>query len=1712
MTNAPATCTPTAKSVSPVTMSPFTDKPSFAMPTNGPTRGPTRGPSIAPAITITPNPSSSPRTSSPTTVAPTNSPVTVNPTSTSPRPVSAVMKDDLLGFDLTFDFATAQPALTCDQLFATSTLATLGTNPACTWKSPLKLFAAFGSDASVIVGTIITVNGDVVPGISGPAYFFSTDVTLGAPANPPAVTISIVGPSSVGLCSKVVLTVTPTSYAGRLFQLSWGYHSTVAGTLSNVTTFVSSSTGPMIELDAIDLGVFPTEGFISPSASQYASSLTTAVASLINPNSILLNVAANTLNMGSTYGFTFFGYMLDTSGNVIGEANQTYVINIVQQPVVARIDGGETRTVPVITKQDITVTFDASGSYDPADLSLNLQYQWALFDVSAPDIDVLSTNSISATSAILSLSTSILSALKSYAVKVNVTGMSIGGVVRASTASQILHTLDVEVPIALVASSAASQTRARTDTELSLAVSVANYNISQVSIRWSNPSGNFDLSQPQNLLSTTAAPTLVLAANTLQQGVRYSFQASVTNSLGATGNSSMSFVTNNAPSLGSCFSEPSSGTQLQTIFNLQCAGWADSDGDLPLRYRFQADTSGSGAYIDLSGVQELEIHSTQLPASSSGSSNVTIRARILDSLAETTTVTFSVSVATSTIDIASTTTQINSLLGQGDISTSSIYLSSSAIQLASTTTASPAATAIVNGQRNSLISSISVLASSSESTGEDGALDTAALLLQTVTTTDSSAPLDTGSLSLALAACETLSNSTLLVTGEAPESIVGAFSNIITAPIETETERADTARRAEASMQIIGSNILKGTTAGQTPVEVSQGNITITSTRLDTAAGGTMSISSSASGAAVNLSSSLVYPEVLDVVTIMSSPITFPGNNSITGVYSIELKTSGSLNVIQIPSATNPFELFIPFTEDQLAAFKASGRNATCKFWNTTSLSWDGSGVEFQRIVSTMTKTGIACKSYHLTSFAGAEDNSDVSVGVNTFSASDINASAFSWSNPVMVMCTVLFAIFLIGAQLISMQDQKEREKNGVRSSVEFWRKMNYGLKESIAGDRNWKNTVRHTKWAVRSRHVWLAVVTRHAGDYMTGLKRWTILMTLLFNGLTIVALLVGQEQSLPGVTSTFATSLVAALFGFPVPFIATTVFKRHPPKDLAIKIENEKMSGLGVLTPIFLWCMGDINVDFGAMGGIATTASNAGAAQDIVMEIVGGLAEGEDVEMEDFAGDDNDVKEEELDEKARMYYRRHSADFNWDAMAVGQILGAEAGVIMNVQRKEKEGEEAKDDDREVGQMDVEDRAQFLLIEAKRNNHFGEDNLEGIEWIEAAVQRSVWQEKLRKEAICYGVYPTDAKYLTNHDYTIWDVVGLAILVTVMLGCWFILAVLSVALGENSYSSVFTSLVSFVQDFSVRLLIIVFVGFLNFAPAFACWACLFGAMYKDDRVFEKYDENDADFVELEFLPGPAVGFLFKDKRILKIKKYAQLYSQARKLGVKEGWVVSHVADEVVATDDAVYKAIQECHRLYNRFRIRFKVGQTEGKEDKEATPTDGETTNASKGNDKDMDAKETDVKERPEPERSFKPQAEAIEMGDLSERKAGYAAVPLKSPKIEELQLSPLGPAGELERDKSPDSPQIDMVQSVRSAMSPSRANSGLLLEGPANSDLNTMSPLQNSLRGTAAPPQGKSSRAQQQSGQASLRSKTLKTPKTRLELKINNPEGGPTSI
>jgi len=1215
--------------------------------------------------------------------------------------------------------------------------------------------------------------------------------------------------------------------------------------------------------------------------------LTSHPVTLEGADSLTLVVERETMNMGETYGFQIEVTNV-INGSTVGSASETFIVIIKKEPILAAISGGSEILVPVLSSERTlsnttssrpqSFILDASFSQDPANATSPLTYHWKFRLVKSTTaarsallmyhsvhlqklLDVLN---FTTTSPQLSLNLSKLYPDAVYLINLKVSSGREGA---DSEIEQVLQTTSDPVPIVEVSGGGT----VNEGDDVTLIMSVQGGQLPQFNYlyHWECTSGNLNLTDPATRATQLNSEYLALLGSSLIRDAVYKFRAYVSED-GIIGTALTSVSVNAAPALGSCSGFPEVGVGLQTIFALSCTGW--SDLDTPLIYYFSSITSGST--LTLSNPSQKSSVTTLIAGQSTPT---TIIATIRDSLLASTTSNFTLNISVPlTLSVSDTTSVIETRISEGDSGLAAILISGTASFIFSNNSklnASEQASAVsslvattgslvnnsvqsTSAQVNAPLAVLQVV-TSGPSTSLNSAAQTSVLnLLDTITTN----PLNTFS--------TTSTTSTLSVLGGVLQgsNIQGSTTTSGSAP------SGATGDRITGVLQNIAQGVLASSVPGAAPKTMSSRGMTLTvQSRLSSNILG--SVTKSTSGANVKISPSL--PLVSDnAVGVMLSTVNGLYPTRSTDTTTVTVDVFQDKKNLAASNLAKPFKIAIP------AQILSEEYEYVCRFWNSSINNYSTNGLS---VGSSPNVGELACESTHLTSFSG---EASFRVQVNTFGKDDINEKAFSYENPVMVLVSSMLIIYTVCAIVFSRcyhpslkleEDKKAMYKHTMEMECNFWRKLNRSSITIVAGTRSFSTFISMAYWKLRRGHVWLAILIRHPGDFLTSFKRLTILFTLLFNSTTISILLYGQNIELGFIKGTLAVSIFAMVLAYPIPFFATYFFRRSPPTGFRVPVDSSKDSV--ACLPLILAMLSDADI----------------VEEDVEEEDPAGDEEGQSERQENGDGGEEDKGDntngpggEENAAKSNGVSRQgYNADFvvpHQAALAAGTLPSD-----MGPAEKREKKSNGKDDILDASAPPSE----LPRIPKKVTSDSSVGGDKGCN-------------------IC-GYPSRDNPKTTNHDFTIQDLIATVGCIIAMMGCAFILAVLSVTLGLDSYDGVLTVLSSFAQDFGSRCVMICLIQYIFFGPL-----CL--ALFSWNASGANNLNNKRGHTSMVIFDSGILGFAFTDGRVSLVQEDSQSSGQ-----IQVGWKIININGKELhedTTDLEIHNLLQKTQKVYRSFFLIF----------------------------------------------------------------------------------------------------------------------------------------------------------------------------------------------
>mmetsp|Transcript_44328 Transcript_44328/g.73942 ORF Transcript_44328/g.73942 Transcript_44328/m.73942 type:complete len:2640 (-) Transcript_44328:145-8064(-) len=1257
------------------------------------------------------------------------------------------------------------------------------------------------------------------------------------------------------------------------------------------------------------------------------------------PTSAYLRLPAFVLDIGSTYQFSMIASTKDATGNSVGDTNVTFTVNVTDEPVQAVISGGSERLVSL--SAGAYITFDGEKSIDTAYQLSRLSFNWSLTNVANGTAVALST--ANATSA--RISANHLVANQTYMLELIATSNA-SRRERSGKAVQIIRTTVADIPSVSIKSRSIF---VNVHTKLTLSAVIRSGNVSKafgLSQRWYCTSGNFNLSDSRNLLSDTTTENLIIRPNSLTPGSTYTFSikawySGLKEEHDDHGEASVTIQTNYPPVFGTCKGSPPVGTAMITSFRLSCEGWTDVD--LPLRYQFQMVTSRHTTaevqdyeddpgksipsevpfFLDLCEPRQAGYYSTVLSASDGLSNVVTIRARIVDNMGASSSFIFSLTVLplpSSSLSIAEQT--MKTRFGEGDIQEYVVLAAGVSSQINSADDPTPIQSA--TSLRMSMLRNVEAMTISNGSNlARVVDPQTSAALVERITAANRSGEVSDDLFDLSLNVMDSVAARTRGTASAAPKDpmvpetvtqlsrsvanvlhgarasrsnltskrsavVVGLLTNLSSLLVsDGQVELGEDAvtigsRNAQdGSTQIMLTGTLIQSASLENAILLQKTtNCKVTFQRPDEGIGG-------GGGQNVSLSSSVLQ---LGLTTITGSSLPYyearPAQHDLeNGIVKIEVRSADSKEV-RIENTSQPIRFTIPGWEAARSSADVNLQSQyNCTYWNGSH--WSGRGL------SLSTGEGVpVCESSHLTLFALLSNS--FRVEVNTFDESDISdARAYNPAeNPVMLLAVVILGVALLSFPVLRWYDRNPggcifaHDDRRMTSDVsfneverDFWRlktQTRYLHTEAKGSCANWMRT---SSMAMRTRHPWLALLLRHPGDYMNSQKRLLVLLVLLLNSAVVCALLEGTSQNIFFLTGNVAQAIVACFIAFPIPYIVSTLFSRSTPKEFKIPFSS---SGLAASLP---WLFFIVSICAQELhDGITMEDDEDGGDGD----------DGDDGNQERQEQDDEDTDEEEKDD-----YNNNNTDQNHESRKAAQsstkaaILSHESTMATNMASTAGtlSGWVAGDGDKKKEGIKKGKNRRSVSIRM----HF----------------KSSDAKLLKRTESFYGF--VRESMVRNNEWTLRDGVASLATLILILGCVFLLVVLSWSNRKESTQASFDiTLLCYGQDICFRIFTIVVaeavvIAMLSFSSS--------------SSAVETYIQQTDEGRKLRTITLPC------DKAVCTMDNRGRVEavtSAGKRLGIQIGWLVVRINGEAVSSDEERRKAVRRAHALGSHFSVSFEV--------------------------------------------------------------------------------------------------------------------------------------------------------------------------------------------
>jgi hypothetical protein len=515
-------------------------------------------------------------------------------------------------------------SVTCANLIHTDDLKLLGSNPHCTLDKNFTI--TLGSGTTVLPGSTIRINVNVDNSSLAADY---VTVTIQQPVNAPTPEADIYAKSSISLCAGIRLDASGSaSTEGR--QLSFKWQITDGPSSKDINDFLSSSETSIVEIASslISNGTYTVEvtvtnifnvtgtkthtfkkvvatkveteiitipddvqhirskflsleGRVVPDAgcpvANTVFNWTQLSGKEVKPRAVRQSLLFDAFTFPAEAGEYTFMFTAVPKGEEEYAGNSTVTIHIVLAPLISRINGGDARF-----SSAQTITLDASSSSDPENTIESSTFTWSCLLKSGSacpgSVDSLVK---AATSSKLEFAKGELPT-NTYEYSLTYSKGS-----RNTTVTTQVEVVVAEIPVVVFIRKPEPVIRASGVIGIQALVSAQN-----TTFQW------YLDNTPLNSAEATAT-SLTFSVEKLAYGSSHTIKLEHTNNNGI-GYAQTSFKLNSPPTGGTVTVYPSTGTELDTLFEISANSYVDSDTPLQYRYLFKLGNQIIGNYLSLS--------------------------------------------------------------------------------------------------------------------------------------------------------------------------------------------------------------------------------------------------------------------------------------------------------------------------------------------------------------------------------------------------------------------------------------------------------------------------------------------------------------------------------------------------------------------------------------------------------------------------------------------------------------------------------------------------------------------------------------------------------------------------------------------------------------------------------------------------------------------------------------------------------------------------------------------------------------------------------------------------------------------------------------------------------------------------------------------------------------------------------------------------------
>jgi len=401
----------------------------------------------------------------------------------------------------------------------------------------------------------------------------------------------------------------------------------------------------------------------------------------------------------------------------------------------------------------------------------------------------------------------------------------------------------------------------------------------------------------------------------------------------------------------------------------------------------------------------------------------------------------------------------------------------------------------------------------------------------------------------------------------------------------------------------------------------------------------------------------------------------------------------------------------------------------------------------------------------------------------------------------------------------------------------------------------------------------------------MNARKRLTILLALTLNSMVVVALLMDTRQEFGLLVGKAAVALLAVVFSYPLPYVISSLFYRPTPDGFKINLKP-RSSCLNQIPCLLL---------------IFSLLAN---------EYYDGL----NVEDEDTNGENDDNGKTDQDEdNNRDLDENEEEDEKKNAVdAKGLIVNTAATTVGSQVAMSRNDMQKNSAVRSSSPQNYESCMNLLghSIDSKNTKNEGK-------WASKrtySILVETHKRDINKPSMILN-FSTRFKFIENQTWSMWDAFAFTVVFVFAIGAIFFISVLSWRMQKKTaFATVRYTLVTFGQDFAMRILTTAFIEFIIIGP------CALGYSTYISR--ENDDNSDAKKM-MTSVESVCVLTLPSDVETCKIDRSLRVTEVIQSgIGLKVGWYIKSIEGRQVHSYGRFRRVLRRIVALKSEFQIEL----------------------------------------------------------------------------------------------------------------------------------------------------------------------------------------------